>query len=127
MDEILFDAYQSYYNALEKLGYMPYSQSQKLLIMSFYRDFVFGDYRGLISKDDYLLIEKALDCLYGSTCLIPYPDYLKMNKLNLGSTTELAQRIKNLEDTDVVKLIHDLDNAEGTLSSDVLVYAEEED
>ena len=55
------------------------------------------------------------------------PDYLKMNKLNLGSTTELAQRIKNLEDTDVVKLIHDLDNAEGTLSSDVLVYAEEED
>ena len=126
MDEILFDAYQSYYNALEKLGYMPYSQSQKLLIMSFYRDFVFGDYRGLISKDDYLLIEKALDCLYGSTCLIPYPDYLKMNKLNLGSTTELAQRIKNLEDTDVVKLIHDLDNAEGTLSSDVLVYAEED-
>lgn len=127
MDEILFDAYQSYYNALEKLGYMPYSQSQKLLIMSFYRDFVFGDYRGLISKDDYLLIEKALNCLYGSTCLIPYPDYLKMNKLNLGSTTELAQRIKNLEDTDVVKLIHDLDSAEGTLPSDVIVYAEEED
>ena len=62
-----------------------------------------------------------------ATCLIPYPDYLKMGKLHLGEVTELAQRVKNIEDTEVVKLIHDLDNAEGTLPSDVLLYAEEED
>jgi hypothetical protein len=67
---------------------------------------VYCDYRGLLSKDDYRLIEKALDCLYGSTCLIPYPDYLKMNKLHLGEMTEMAQRVKTLEDTDVVKVIH---------------------
>ena len=127
MDEMIYNALTSYYNALEKLGYMSNSQAQKLLLLIFYRDFVFNDYRGLISKEDYQLIERALNCLYGTTCLIPYPDYLKMGKLHLGEVTELAQRVKNIEDTEVVKLIHDLDNAEGTLPSDVLLYAEEED
>ena len=127
MDEIIYNALTSYYHALEKLGYMSNNQAQKLLLLIFYRDFVFNDYRGLISKEDYQLIERALNCLYGTTCLIPYPDYLKMGKLHLGEVTELAQRVKNIEDTEVVKLIHDLDNAEGTLPSDVLLYAEEED
>ena len=127
MDEIIYNALTSYYHALEKLGYMSNSQAQKLLLLIFYKDFVFNDYRGLISKEDYQLIERALNCLYGTTCLIPYPDYLKMGKLHLGEVTELAQRVKNIEDTEVVKLIHDLDNAEGTLPSDVLLYAEEED
>ena len=127
MDEIIYNALTSYYHALEKLGYMSNSQAQKLLLLIFYRDFVFNDYRGLISKEDYQLIERALNCLYGTTCLIPYPDYSKMGKLHLGEVTELAQRVKNIEDTEVVKLIHDLDNAEGTLPSDVLLYAEEED
>ena len=127
MDEMIYNALTSYYNALSKLGYMSNDQAQKLLVLTFYRDFVFNDYRGFISKEDYHLIERALNCLYGTTCLIPYPDYLKMGKLHLGEVTELAQRVKNIEDTDVVKLIHDLDNAEGTLPSDVLVYAEEED
>ena len=127
MDEIIYNALTSYYHALEKLGYMSNSQAQKLLLLIFYRDFVFNDYRGLISREDYQLIERALNCLYGTTCLIPYPDYLKMGKLHLGEITELAQRVKNIEDTEVVKLIHDLDNAEGTLPSDVLLYAEEED
>ena len=127
MDEIIYNALTSYYHALEKLGYMSNSQAQKLLLLIFYRDFVFNDYRGLISREDYQLIERALNCLYGTTCLIPYPDYLKMGKLHLGEVTELAQRVKNIEDTEVVKLIHDLDNAEGTLPSDVLLYAEKED
>ena len=127
MDEMIYSALTSYYHALEKLGYMSNSQAQKLLLLIFYRDFVFNDYRGIISKEDYQLIERALNCLYGTTCLIPYPDYLKMGKLHLGEVTELAQRVKNIEDTEVVKLIHDLDNAEGTLPSDVLLYAEEED
>jgi hypothetical protein len=92
----------------------------------FYNDFVYTDYRGFLSKDDYRLIERALNCLFGSTCLIPYPDYLKMGKLHLGEITEVAQRVKTLEETSVVKLIHDLESAEGTVQSDVIVVAEED-
>jgi hypothetical protein len=83
---------------------MSYPQMQKLLLLCFYRDFVFHDYRGILSQEDYALIDRALDCLWGSTCLIPYPDYLKMGKLHLGEMTEMAQRIKNAENTKVVKV-----------------------
>ena len=102
---------------------MPYSEMQKLMILGFYKDFVYGDYRGILSKDDYLLIERALDCLYGSSCLIPYPDYLKMGKLHLGQATELANRLKVLEETEVLKA-KDFD--EEDMESDIVILAEED-
>ena len=126
MDEILYNALTKYYHALELKGYMTNSHAVKLLILIFFRDFVFHDYRGLITKEDYHLIEKALDCIYGSTCLIPYPDYLKMGKLYLGEMTEMAQRVKTLEDTPVLKLLNPED-AESNPNSDVLVVTGDED
>lgn len=126
MDEIVYESLSRYYHALEMKGYMAYGESVKLLLLVFYKDFVFHDYRGLLSKEDYQYIEKALNCLFGSSCLIPYPDYLKMGKLYLGEITEMAHRVKNLEDTSVVKLIHDLDQAEGDVKNDIQVVADEE-
>ena len=117
MDSIIYDALSGYYNALEKLGYMPARETEKLLLLCFYRDFVFSDYNGLITKDDYHLIERVLDCLYGSSCLIPYPDYLKMGKLHLGETTELAARLKALEDTEVMKAF----DTESSDESDIII------
>lgn len=122
MDEILFEALSKYFHALELRGYMSKSHSMKLLVLSFYRDFVFHDYRGMLSEKEYCFIEKALDCIYGTSCLIPYPDYLKMGKLHLGEVTEMAQRIKTLENTEVVKVIH---GAEADTQSDVMVVMEE--
>jgi hypothetical protein len=122
MDSIIYDALSSYYHALELKGYMSNSHAVKLLLLIFYRDFVFHDYRGLISRDDYLLIERALDCLWGSTCLIPYPDYLKMGKLHLGEITELASRVRTLEDTDVLKAF----DADGTGDSDIIITSDED-
>ena len=126
MDETLYNALTKYYHALELKGYMANSHAVKLLILIFFRDFIFHDYRGLITKEDYHLIEKALDCIYGSTCLIPYPDYLKMGKLYLGEMTEMAQRVKTLEDTPVLKLLNPED-AESNPNSDVLVVTGDED
>ena len=122
MDRIIYNALCSYYNALENTGYQSFKQSEKLLVLCFLRDFVYNDYRGLLNKDDYHLIEKALDCLYGSTCLIPYPDYLKMGKLHLGEMTEMAQRVKTLEDTKVLKAF----DADGTSDSDIIIVSEED-
>lgn len=127
MDEMVYESLSRYYHALELKGYMAYGEAIKLLILIFYKDFVFHDYRGLLSKEDYHIIEKALNCLYGSSCLIPYPDYLKMGKLYLGQITEMAHRVKTLEDTSVVKLIHDLDSAEGNVENDIKVVADEEE
>ena len=121
MDDIIYKAITQYYAALCKLGYYSYKDVFRLLILCFYRDFVFHDYRGQLSRKDYHEIEKALNCLFGSTCLIPYPDYLKMGKLHLGEITELSHRVSTLEDTDVLKAF----DADGTNDSDIIITAEE--
>jgi hypothetical protein len=122
MDEIIYNAISKYYAALCKLGYYSYKDVFRLLLLAFYRDFVFHDYRGILSREDYHEIEEALDCLFGSNCLIPYPDYLKMGKLHIGEMTELAQRVRDIENTDVLKAF----NADGTGDSDIIILAEEE-
>jgi len=122
MDNIIYRSITQYYDALSKIGYQKYEDVFRLLVLSFFRDFAFEDYRARLSREDYLLIERALDCLWGSTCLIPYPDYLKMGKLHLGEMTEMAQRVKNLEDTSVLKAF----DAEGA-SGDIIITAEEEE
>ena len=103
MDNVVYEALDRYFHALEVKGYMSYKNAIKLLVLSFYRDFVYNDYRGVIREQDYCCIERALNCLYGSTCLIPYPNYLKMGRLHLSNVTELVHRVKALEDTKVVK------------------------
>jgi len=100
MDEMIYNTLSYYFHALEVKGYMPFRDSVKALLLIFYRDFVFNDFRARITEEDYHLIEKALDCLYGTTCLIPYPDYLKMGNLYLDEITELGARVKNVEDED---------------------------
>lgn len=125
MGDILFEALSKYYHALKIKGYMSKAHSEKLLVMAFYWDFMYNDYRALLSKKDYCLIERALDCIYGTSCLIPYPDYLKMGKLHLGDMTEMAQRVKTLEETEVVKVIHDLDSVNSDPQSDIVIMAEE--
>jgi hypothetical protein len=104
MGEMVYNALCQYFGVLHKTGYYKYADVKKLLVLIFYWNLVYHDYRGLLSKADYSLIEQVLNCLYGSTCLIPYPDYLKMGKLHLGEMTEMAQRIKRAENTKVVKV-----------------------
>lgn len=123
MDDLVYNALSSYYHALELKGYMPNHHTQKLMLLIFYRDFCFNDCKGLLSKQDYKLIERALDCLWGSTCLIPYPDYFKMHKLHLGATTELAHRVKVLEDANVLKAL----SAGDTEGSDIIIIKSEDD
>lgn len=127
MDKILYEALSKYYHILELKGYMSKAHSDKLLILAFFWDFTYNDYQGILSKEDYCLIEKALDCIYGTSCLIPYPSYMKSGKLHLGEVTELAQRIKALEDTEVVKVIQDLDSTDDNTQSDIYIAVEDSD
>lgn len=123
MDEILYSTITDYYKILQRRGFFNYSETMKILILCFFRDFVFHDYRGILSKEDYHDIEKALNCLFGSNCLIPYPDYLKMGKLHLGEITELSQRVRNIEDTTVLMPME----ADGTSDSDIIIISEDEE
>ena len=100
MDNFVYNAYDTYFQTLGKLGYMKQKNVDSLLVLDFFYNLIYHDYRGYISKEDYHTIELALNCLYGTNCLIPYPDYLKMGKLHLGEMTEVLQRTKALEEYD---------------------------
>lgn len=97
MEEYAYNAVSHYFEALSYTGYYKHKDVQKLLVLLFYFFFLSEDYRGYLKEEDYHEIEKALNCLYGTTCLIPYPDYLKMGKLKLGDMTEVLARTKALE------------------------------
>ena len=121
MDEIIYNALTGYYHTLSKLGSYSYKEVYRLLLLCFYRDFVFGYYGRALSKEEYRDIERALYCLFGSNCLIPYPDYLKMGKLHIGIIAEIVKRLKAVEDANVLKAGEGFDE-----ESDVVVVAEEQ-
>ena len=124
MDKLIYHVLCQYYKTLEKLGYYSYGDVYPLLVLVFYWNFVYNDYRGLISYSDYRLIEKALNCIYGKSCLTPYPDYLKMGKLHLGEITEIGERLRALEDTEVIK---PYPKGEVDSESDIIIIQEEEE
>ena len=74
MEEVLYNSLSRYFGRLGQAGYVPYNSVYKLLVLSFIREIVDNDYRGYITKEDYSYIEEALDCLFGTSCLTPYPD-----------------------------------------------------
>lgn len=97
MENYLHNVYTSYFKTLKHTGYINDSNVISLLILTFIYDLVYNDYRGLIAEKDYNDIEKAITCLFGSNCLIPYKDYLKMGRLHIGDITELRHKICSLQ------------------------------
>lgn len=76
MDKVLNESLARYFSILSKLGYMSYSNVDKLLVLIFIDDLLRSDCKSFITEDEYRVIDNALYCLYGSTCLIPYPEYI---------------------------------------------------
>lgn len=72
----VFSAFMSYFNALSNFGYKKNSDVNKLLIYSFIQEMLTEEMRYYITEEDYRKIEQALYCLYGSSCLLPYPKYI---------------------------------------------------
>lgn len=70
----------SYFNTLSQFGYKKQSDLDKLIILLFIEELLTEE-RVLITEEDYRDIDNALNCLYGSSCLIPYPLYINDDSL----------------------------------------------
>jgi hypothetical protein len=119
MDSIVYNSITSYFNNLKNLGYTNYNDVFNLLFLIAIQEFIYNDFRGLITEEDYRLIEKALYKIFGTSCLVPYPNYCNnttMNKLHLGDITELANRVKvneeNIEEIQNTKVVKTSDSYE---------------
>ena len=113
MDNVEYTAIRRYFSMLYKIGYVKYDKVYNILYLILIRDFVYNDFYGYITEDDYRHIERSLYCLFGKSCLIPYPEYLTMNNLNLGSVSELAYMMKKNKE-DISKVIDNINEIKKT-------------
>lgn len=74
MDELLYESLRRYFTGLENTGYRKQRDVDRLLILIMIIELLCGELFCFIDEDDKKVIDKALSCLYGSNCLIPYPN-----------------------------------------------------
>lgn len=89
----LFKAFKTYFTHLKHYGYLKYDEVDALLVFDFIEDLLSNDFRGMLTKEDFLDIKEAVETLSRCSCLIP-PN---ANSFHIGDTTEQATRIKRLE------------------------------
>lgn len=77
MDKLLQESLTRYFNILSKLGYHKYEDVYKLIFLLFITDFLKSECKEFITKKDYDDIDEILYCLFGTTCLIPFPDFIR--------------------------------------------------
>lgn len=107
MDDALYEACLRYFTSLANFGYRSETDVKKLLFYVFIQELV-NTTSIVIPKEDYKHLENALYSLYGTTCLIPYPDYCENPMTaHLGDIVELSYRVERLEE--------DVDNINNTM------------
>ena len=82
MDKVLNESLTRYFDVLSKLGYTSYSEIGELLVLIFIYDLLENDCKSFITEEEYRIIDNALYCLYGSTCLISYPEYIASTSIS---------------------------------------------
>lgn len=71
-------AYQSivnYFSVLANSGYKNYNDTYKLIVFLFIEELLNSSLSLYITEEDYRTINNVLSCIYGSSCIIPYPEY----------------------------------------------------
>ena len=97
MDNLLCEILDRYFRTLSNYGYRNYGDVKKLLFYIFIQELV-STPSIVISEEDYKHIENALYCIYGTSCLIPYPKYCENAMyLHLGDIVEISRRLDENE------------------------------
>lgn len=97
MDDVLYESCLRYFTSLSNYGFRNDEEVKKLLFYVFIQELV-NTTSIVISEEDYKHLENALYCIYGTTCLIPYPKYCENPMyLHLGDITELSRRVDEVE------------------------------
>lgn len=75
MNQYVNTSLQSYFKSLAKYGYSKESTTRKLIVLIFLQEMLDGAFMTLMPEEDYRDIQRLLACMYGSDCLLPYPQY----------------------------------------------------
>ena len=117
MDDLLYEPCLRYFTSLANYGFRSEKDVKKLLFYVYIQELV-NTTSIVIPEEDYKHLENALYCMYGTTCLMPYPNYCERPMYaHLGDIAELSARVAkaeeinaqqndrldSIEDTNVVK------------------------
>lgn len=99
INEVITESIQNYFYQLAIGGYKKNSSVNKLLVLQFIGELLQGDLRFYINKEDHRAIQKALYCIYGSDCMIPFPQYeIDQSMVAGGDQSVLQARLSELSD-----------------------------
>lgn len=73
LSNVLERALAIYFNVLSSTGYVCYNDVNKLLLLSLIEELTSGPMLAFIDDKDYNSMNNALYCIFGTSCLIPYP------------------------------------------------------
>lgn len=103
MNNLAHVSITNYFNALASSGYKSDKETYKLLVLLFINELLDSSFSLYITEEDYKTIDNVLNCIYGSSCLIPFPQHT--------SNTSLVQALnitKNrITENDVIRFTED--------------------
>ena len=93
LTKIAEEALNRYFIALSQFGYKKDSELESLLVLLFIEDTVLDTLSEFVTESDYNIILQALECLYGSNCMIDFPEYANYDSLIHKYNVYLIPRI----------------------------------
>lgn len=96
INEVVVESIQNYFYELALNGYRRQASVHKLLALQYIIEILQGNLRFYVTREDYRALSKALYCIYGSDCLIPYPQFEIGNRED--GYGQLQPRISELTD-----------------------------
>ena len=79
MDNQIFNSLDQYFKTLSNYGYMSYDHTYDMMLMIIIQDII-TKFACIITQEDYQMMSSLLECKYGTSCLMSYPEYRKCNK-----------------------------------------------
>lgn len=73
LNDELLKSIKTYFNALSTSGYVKYTEVNKLIVALFLNEILDGIFDVTLNNKDFRAITDALNCLYGYSCILPFP------------------------------------------------------
>ena len=103
LDNMAYTGVSNYFKALSLFGYKEYKEVNKLLVLLFIEELLRSSLSIYISEEDYKAITNILYCLFGSTCLIPYPEFI----VNTSLVQALNDTTSRITEDDILRFSED--------------------
>ena len=76
MDNQIFNSLDQYFKTLSNYGYMSYDHTYDMMLMIIIQDII-TKFACIITQEDYQMMSSLLESKYGTSCLMPYPEFRK--------------------------------------------------